>query len=604
MVNRLEVAWLDVLQDPEHLSPERERARALLAEQGVHLTHYAAKARAMRKADLIILGQTVSVDWLPDDKPVLGLRTLNRRTRLDVLAESGLPVQPYGTPSDDDAFAALIARWNVDFAVVKLDWSFRRAGVTTLPVRAGQKPRLPLGFDPSMDIVMQPVTGDPRTLKVDLFAGHVLGATWLDTRPVATPNWQMIGVREQWPTSLSKSVENMLAQASTELLRYGCGYASIDVMFGEDGPVIIEANTTSIGTSFWRDAPDPYAQNLARAIGSCVRNLDDLPTVKDIAELARTNRNENEAASLEPNPDQLTLPADLDMHMDAMMREADRLSEAERAELGRMVEADLMDHARQTVPAYMAKPGMLGQIIKSSTFTDHPLDFVSRHWPNGHGMLSYDVSPDLDTGQATLRTRFSYHVQAAAHRRALRWLGVKDPGRTVELIDRANAGQMGLGSDTPVKHVIERLDGLGAVSLWTTSTKALALADAIGECAPEHLHICGIVTSSPPLSRADRRKITDATGAPVAEVLSVPPAGTIAIRCPDLGLYHVLADVGRVEVNEAAGRTDHVGPLIVTGFYNFAQPMIRVETGLQGCLVASAPACSCPISNDQKVSLV
>jgi len=603
MTDPMDVSWLDLTQDPKNLSPERALTRDLLAEQGIRLVHFGARDASMLQADVTLLGQTVSVDWLPDDKKVLGLRTLNRRTRLDVLAENGLPVQPYGAPADDAAFADLLARWGVRHAVVKLDWSFRRAGVTALPVRHDQKPRLPLGFDPSMDVVMQPVKGDPRTLKVDLFAGHVLGATWLDTRQIATPNWQMIGVRGQWPATLSADLQTMLEKASEVLLRYGCGYSSLDVMFADDGPRIIEANTTSVSTVFWRDNPEPYAQNLARAIAACLQRRDDIPKVRDITMLARGCRNEDEAVLLEPNPDRLTLPPDFDMHMDAMMREADSLSEVERVALGKMVEADLMEHARLTVPAYRADPGALGQVVTSQAMAHRPLDYVSRDWPDGHGTLSYAVSTDLDAGQATLRTRFSSQVEAAAHRRALRWVGVRDPGKEVELIDRAHAGQLCIGHDTPADQILTRLDGAGRVSLWTTGATALALAQAMSTCAPKDLNICGIVLAGPPLARSDRRRIADAIGAPVAEVLYVPPAGTVAIRCPDLGLYHVLSDVGRVEIGNTKGREDRVGSIIVTGFYNFAQPMIRVETDLQGCIVTSAPTCSCPVSNDQMISL-
>ena len=426
----IDIAWLDLTQDPRDLSPERKTVCDLLAAQGIRLVHFGARDEAMLQADLIVLGQPVSVDWLPADKKVLGLRTLNRRTRLDVLAENGLPVQPYGAPSDDGEFADLLTEWNSDGAVVKLDWSFRRAGVTFLSVERGQLPSLPLGFDPTMDVVMQPVIGDPRTLKVDLFAGHVLGAAWLDTRAIATANWQMIGVREQWPACISAEVEEMLAQASKVLLQYGCGYASVDVMFAQDGPRIIEVNTTGVGTAFWRENPEPYAQNLAHAISQSIQSLSDIPAVKDIAFLARANRNEAEAAMTEPKPGRIIAPpVDLDMHMDAMMREADSLTEPERQALGRRVEADLIEHARRAVPAYRVDPDAIEQGVDLRDFSNRPLDFIARNWPDGHGILSYAVSPNLTNGKATLRTSFAAHVEAATHRRALRWVGVRTLAR-------------------------------------------------------------------------------------------------------------------------------------------------------------------------------
>lgn len=603
MTDPICISWVDLTQDPKNLSPERALTRDLLAERGIRLDHFSRWDEALSQADLVVLGQTVSLDCLPIDDVVLGLRTLNRRTRLDVLAENGLPVQPFEAPADDDAFADILARWDTAHAVVKLDWSFRRAGVISLPNRHSPKPRLPLGFDASQDVVMKPLIGDPRTLKVDLFAGHVLGAAWLDTRPIGTPNWQMIGVREQWPAPLSTEVEAMLARASDVLLQYGCGYASIDVMFAEDGPRIIEANTTSVGTAFWRQHPEPYAHNLAQALAQCVNRRSEIPRVSDIAELAHNSRNEDEAVSLDLVRNRRAPPRDVEMHMEAMMREADRLTEDERVTLGRKVEADLIAHARQTVPAYVANPEALGQIISGHDLSSRPLDFVARDWSHEHGILSYAVSPDLEAGEAGLRTRFAAQIEAASHRRALRWAGVMDPGTEVALIDRAHAGQLGLGADTPAQEIIETLDGAGRVYLWTTRTTALALAQAIPDLAPKDLNISGVVLIGEPLERRDRAWISGAIGSPVVEVLYLPPAGTVAIRCPDLGLYHVLSDLGRIEVGPSNGHASGVGPIIVTGFYNFAQPMIRVQTDLSGCFITSLPKCSCPISSDLMLRL-
>ena len=52
----------------DNLSPERALTRDLLAEQGIRLVHFGVRDASMLQADVTLLGQTVSVDWLPDDK--------------------------------------------------------------------------------------------------------------------------------------------------------------------------------------------------------------------------------------------------------------------------------------------------------------------------------------------------------------------------------------------------------------------------------------------------------------------------------------------------------------------------------------------------------
>jgi hypothetical protein len=597
MSGRPRIAWFDIAQDPENLTPDRAILKSELAARGCQLSFYCHWDAALLQSDLLVLGDTVPVESLRPDQKVLGLRTLNRRTRLDVLAKAGLPVQPYATPRNDADFQTVLRDWGIEKAIVKLDWSFRRAGVVALS-------RLPLGFDPACDVVMKPVTGgDSRTLKVDLFAGHVLGASWLDTRPIGQPNWQMIGPRRQWQATLSAYDEALWVKASRALLPHGVGAASIDVMIGPDGPVIIEANTTNVSTAFWRDVPRPYADRLSQALVECLHRVDNLPPISGLAEQARKGGNDYEAILPDQTPGDFHLPDDICAELDTMMREADALSESERVALGERVEADLLRHAKVTVPAYLPDPDALRRVVSASEYHRRSLDFIARRWPDQHGMVTHALATDLQNGQAGLQTRFAAAVEASLHRRALRWAGVANPGQEVTLIDFACAGQDGLGRDTPAEEILNSLAGKGPVSLWTTADTACRLADALNGAHAAKVDIRGIVLAGPPLVPTERRRISFATGARVAEVLYLPPAGTLAIRCPVLGLYHVLSDVGRVEAVLGAAVRPGVYPLVMTGFYNFAQPMINVQTGLHGSLALSPPPCSCPVSETPMIGL-
>ena len=591
------IAWFDTAQDPENMSPDRAALKAELATFGIDIDYFYQWDPALLQADLLVLGDTLPLEVLPSDHKVLGLRTLNRRTRLDVLSKAGLPVQPYGAPDDNHGLQTLLSGWGTEHGIVKLDWSLRRAGVAPLSA-------LPMGFDPSCDVVMKPLEGDdPRTLKVDIFRGHFLGASWLDTRAIGTPNWQMIGRRGQWQATLSPEDQALWIKASRALMPYGVGVASLDVMIGPDGPVIIEANTTGVGSAFWRTAPHPYADRLAAALNDTLGRLENVPPVADLAEMTRTGGNDYEAIQPDQSPGSFLLPDDIHAQLDGMMREADSLPEEARIAIGEQVEADLQDHAKATVPAYLADPGAIQRIIPRSTYWSRAFDFSSRRWPDGHGMVAQIPTTDMAHGKAGLTTHFAAAFEAALHRRALRWVGVHDPGQERLLIDRVGLGQGGLGYDSPPEEILLALENCGPVSLFTHPETALGLADAIAEGRAPKPEFRGFVITGRPLARAERQRITKATGAKLVEVLFLPPAGTLAIRCPDLGLYHVLSDVGRLEGVQGAQMKNGFYPLVATGFYNFAQPMINVETGLYGNLVLSPPPCSCPVCDTPMIAL-
>ncbi|MBP0485171.1 hypothetical protein [Sagittula salina] len=600
-----------------------------LRRSGVEVIHFDRWSSAPDASDLLILGQTVPLDCLVGDQKVLGLRTLNRRTRLDVLAQAGLPVQDYGTPNSTADLATLCRNWNSDAAVVKLDWSFRRAGIALLPVGAP----LPLEFDPSCDVAMRPLDGDPRTLKIDIFADQVLGATWLDTRAITAANWQMIGPRGQWTAKLTPEVEQMVVVAGRAMLPHGVGYASIDVMFSDTGPRIIEANTTSVGTAYWRSAPQPYADALARGVLAVLDRLEDLPTATALAPAANTSRNAAEAVAPDRVAGHFTPPRDMAAILESMMHEADLMPEAARAQQAAAVEAELLDHARANVPAYRAAPASnLDSVVSLAEYDARRLDFTARDWPERHGMVAPAVAipasvsslpapnahraPGAD-GQQTLtltlasqQTRFAAQVDAAVRRRALLWAGATLPKRELVLIDRANASQAGLGCDSPPVDIWAALADMPDLTLWTTVRTALALAQSVAPSGaqrqpdmsdstgrtgrivrPASGSLRGIVLSGPLSTRQERETIARTLGVPVAEVMHLGPAGCVAIRCPEHGMFHTLTDVARLEPEAATGSA---APLIVTAFYNLAQPVIRLRTAARGFAVVSPPGCSCP----------
>jgi hypothetical protein len=250
--------------------------------------------------DLVIVCSAIPQALIPDHTKIVGQRTLNRRTRLDALKGFDNFVQPYGCPNSSKALSSLLADWDATCGVIKYDWSYRRVGVDLICATENELPTLPADFDCGADVVMKVHDGDPATIKVDAFAGTVLGAARLDTRKIGDPNWQLIGPRGLEPYELDESTKAMVATASAALLAFGVGYASFDVMLGPDGPRIIEVNSTGVGTLFWSEHPEPYSQLFASAIVDCLAQLDNVPTFGTLRKMAIRSNNEREAYAPEP----------------------------------------------------------------------------------------------------------------------------------------------------------------------------------------------------------------------------------------------------------------------------------------------------------------
>ena len=90
-----------------------------------------------------------------------------------------------------------------------------------------------------------------------------------------------------------------------------------------------------------------------------------------------------------------------------------------------------------------------------------------------------------------------------------------------------------------------------------------------------------------------RRRTREEAGLPLADTYSSEEAGTIAIQCPQGGLYHTMAEGLIVEVLAGDGRAcapGEVGRVVVTDLLNFATPLIRYEIGdhAEACL-----SCAC-----------
>lgn len=68
----------------------------------------------------------------------------------------------------------------------------------------------------------------------------------------------------------------------------------------------------------------------------------------------------------------------------------------------------------------------------------------------------------------------------------------------------------------------------------------------------------------------------------ITDIYSSEEVGTIALQCPESGLYHVMSESLIVEVLDEQGepcRPGQIGRVVVTDLHNFATPLIRYDIG-------------------------
>jgi phenylacetate-CoA ligase len=79
----------------------------------------------------------------------------------------------------------------------------------------------------------------------------------------------------------------------------------------------------------------------------------------------------------------------------------------------------------------------------------------------------------------------------------------------------------------------------------------------------------------------------------IADTYSSQEVGTIALQCPESGMYHVMAESLIVEVLDDSGTPclpGQIGRVVITDLHNFATPLIRYSIG---DYAEVGPACPC-----------
>jgi phenylacetate-CoA ligase len=102
-----------------------------------------------------------------------------------------------------------------------------------------------------------------------------------------------------------------------------------------------------------------------------------------------------------------------------------------------------------------------------------------------------------------------------------------------------------------------------------------------------------VLTVGESLSPGLREAASTFLDAPVVDLYSSQELGTIAIECPQSGLYHVMAENLIIEVlhgDGAACRAGEMGRVVATDLRNFATPVVRYDIG---DFAEVGPPCPC-----------
>lgn len=574
------------------------------------------------KADLIIGADPLYDSEVILDTRVLGQRTLNRYTRLQVAAAARAPVARFCSPTDDEELSRSTRDWG-DLAVLKYDWSLRRNGVFLWPLAGDRRP-FPPDFTPGADLFMEFLPGDPLTYKIDAFAGTVLGSWILPTRHMKEPDWQVIhDVNVYWFDPPAETIEAISA-VSKRLLDYGAGYVSFDLMRTESGFRIIEMNTCGVGTSIWKYFPEPYARNYARAILNTLPRLEEIPRYRAIRDMALHERSDLSAATLKPRPSADGPESAIssgssqgDSAESLFYREllqTEQLSPKRLARHWQKTATALVQHAIKTVPFYrerlspvLRKDGSIDwdlwhtiPLMYGKDVATHRDRMLSPNLPAFLGAVAHSSAVGAG-GEAYTITRSMLQIatESVVQARLYNWHHIEPTATMATLLSEEETAYRSASwaaqwwspvsgtehhgrSDLPATDQLRWLETLGPIYLRTTPATLRRLVEAARDNPGLSPTLLGILTSGGPVSADLRQLCRDVLGRDIIDSYRRSETGTVALQCPASAIYHIQSETCLVEIVHPDGTAcepGESGEVVATPLYAYAMPLIRYRTG-------------------------
>lgn len=599
--------------------------RRRLATAGTELVIDSLWRDEFRDADLIVGADPIQDRDVLSNVRILGQRTLNRLTRLDVATQVNAPVARYCSPLNDDDLVEKTKDWG-DRAVLKYDWSSRRNGVFLWPLNGKRKP-YPADFTPGCDLFMEFIGTDPLTYKIDAFGGTILGAWILPTRHMIQPDWQVITDQAHYDFDPPPQLLQEISQVSRALLRHGAGYTSFDLMKTGDGFKIIEMNTCGVGTSVWEHWPERYAASYSQAILQTLKQLDTIPKFADLRAQARSADNDGAVPVLREAEPNVTAPSapvsdsgvarivadSAELRFYNRLAETERLSPRRLTKIVRTNAEPFLRHAFETSPFYRDRlSGLFAQdgAVDWGRWEDVPLTteddvashrdlLLSRHVEALHGAVVHSSALHSSGKLMTVsRSTLQLASESCIDARMFRWFGMKTDDAMASLLPESNRngeatwvpkwltlqrGPLLRGDiNLPAKDQLRWLKQSGVGALKALPSQANELATAAAENTELKPNLKVIFTDGEIVTTATRDLCRDHLGSHIADTYRRQEAGPIALQCPASDTYHMQSEICIVEVVDANGHATPPGgsgQVIVTPFYNYAMPLVRYATG-------------------------
>ncbi|MEW6769655.1 MAG: NlpC/P60 family protein [Pseudomonadota bacterium] len=595
-----------------------------LARSGVELIVADQWRKEFASADLVVGADPIADRDELSKTRILGQRTLNRFTRLQVATEQNGPVAHYCSPASDEELTAASRRWG-DVAVLKYDWSSRRNGVFLWPLAEGRK-SFPRDFKPGTDLFMEFLPEDPATYKIDAFGGQILGSWILPTRNMRLPDWQVISDQKSYFFEPPENLNRAIAKVSLALLAHGAGYTSFDLMRSGDEFRIIEMNTCGVGTGIWQNQMLHYAETYAKALLATLERLDTIPVFADLRARAAEANSDQAVAVVLDRPEQTSLSSDLSQPVaetvladSAELRFYNRLTDTERLapkRLTKIVRSNaepFLRHAFETSPFYRDRLSMLfsqGGPVDWDRWENIPLTteddvathrdlLLSRRVDALHGAVVHcsalhSSGRSMTVSKSTLQLASESCIEA----RLFRWFGIETDKAMASLLPEiARDGEatwvpkwlalqrgplLFAGTDMSALDEIRWLGKSGAANLKALPSQAHQLADAVAK-HPELKPLIKVIFTEGEIVTAQTRDLCrEHLGSRIADTYRRMEAGPIALQCPASDIYHMQSEICIVEVVDDNGRATPpggTGQVVVTPFYNYAMPLVRYATG-------------------------